>query len=275
MIVALLTSSIAMTAKATTMSQEDKTLPAGKIAEIQTTLGNIKVLLYDDTPGHRDNFIKVAEEGVYDGTLFHRVIKDFMVQAGDPESKNAGPGTQLGSGDLGYTQTAEILYPKHYHKYGALSAARTGDQVNPERRSSASQFYIVTGKKYNDGELDMMEYRMADQARQQYFRKLCQENAEEITKLQSVSDAEGLESLRQKLIKQVEENVSVTKIPESIRADYTTIGGTPHLDGQYTVFGEVIEGMDVVEKIQQAETDRSDRPKEDIKIISVKVAQTK
>ena len=114
------------------------------IVEIETTEGPIKVLLYGDTPAHQANFLKLAKEGFYDGVLFHRVIKDFMVQTGDPNSKDAAPGAQLGAGDPGYTIEAEILYPKHYHKYGALAAARTGDAVNPERRSSGSQFYIVT-----------------------------------------------------------------------------------------------------------------------------------
>ncbi|MDE7380622.1 MAG: peptidylprolyl isomerase [Muribaculaceae bacterium] len=246
-------------------------MPAGKKATIHTSLGDIKVLLYDETPGHRDNFIKVAKDGVYDGTLFHRVIKDFMVQAGDPDSRTAAPGAQLGAGDLGYTQPAEIKFPKFYHKYGALSAARTGDNVNPERRSSASQFYIVTGKKYTPAQLEMMQQRMADQERQPYFRNLCVKNKEEISRLQAANDREGLETLRQKLIKETEANVGVSEYPENIKQDYTTIGGTPHLDGQYTVFGEVLEGMDVVEKIQQAETDGRDRPVEDIRILSVEV----
>ncbi len=246
-------------------------LPSGKKATIHTSLGDIKILLYDDTPGHRDNFIKVAKDGVYNGTLFHRVIKDFMVQAGDPDSKTAVPGQALGSGDLGYTQPAEILYPKHYHKYGALSAARTGDNVNPERRSSASQFYIVTGKKYDERQLDMMEYRMADQERQNFFRQLCVKNQEEIKSLQAAGNKEGLEELRQKLIKETEETIGTPKFPENIRRDYSTIGGTPHLDGQYTVFGEVLDGMEVVENIQNVSTDGHDRPVEDIRIFSVDV----
>lgn len=245
-------------------------IPAGPVVDIRTTMGDIKVKLYDDTPRHRDNFLKVAAEGVYNGTLFHRVIKDFMVQAGDPSSKDADSTAMLGAGDLGYTVEAEIDYPKHYHKYGALAAARTGDQVNPERRSSASQFYIVTGRKYAPEQVEQMAARGLMEQRQSYFRGLCLKNREEIDSLQRAGDETGLEALRQKLISETESNVK-GGMPENIKQDYTTIGGTPHLDGQYTVFGEVLEGMDVVEKIQNVETGAADRPKEDIRIISVTV----
>lgn len=244
----------------------------GKIVDIETSKGAIKVLLYNDTPGHRDNFIKLAKEGTYEGTLFHRVIKDFMVQAGDPESKNATPGQHLGSGDLGYTQPAEIDFPKHWHKYGALAAARTGDQVNPERRSSASQFYIVTGQKYSADQAKAMGQRAVNNAMQTYFNKLAAQHQDSIQKLITAQDKEGLEALRQQLIKETEEHVQAT-LPEQMAQDYTTIGGTPSLDGQYTVFGEVLKGMEVVEEIQNAATDSADRPKEDIKIISVKVEE--
>ena len=187
---------------------------------------SIRIKLYDDTPAHRDNFTKLVKEGFYDGVLFHRVIDGFMVQTGDPNSKNAAAGEALGAGDPNYTVPAEIKYPEHYHKYGALAAARTGDYVNPERRSSGSQFYIVTGQKYTPEQLGMMQQRRPGMP-----------------------------------------------MPENVMTDYTTIGGTPHLDGQYTVFGEVVSGMDTVEKIQKAETDRRDRPVEDIRIISAKIAE--
>lgn len=247
------------------------TLPAGPIVDIKTTMGDIKVKLYDDTPKHRDNFLKLAKEGFYNGTLFHRVIKDFMVQTGDPESVNADSTARLGSGGPGYQIDAEILYPQHYHKYGALAAARTGDQVNPERKSSGSQFYIVTGNKYGEKDLARMAENMVAQQRQSYFMKLRKENADAIREFQMKGDRVGLEELRQKLIKEVEEKVPVVDLPAQIKEDYMKIGGTPHLDGQYTVFGEVIKGMDVVEKIQNAKTNRDDRPKEDIKILSVKI----
>ena len=250
----------------------DKMTPKNDaVVEILTTEGPIKVLLYGDTPQHRDNFIKLAEEGYYDGLLFHRVIKDFMVQAGDPNSRNAAPGKSLGAGDPGYTIPAEIFYPKHYHKYGALAAARTADQVNPERRSSGSQFYIVTGTRIPAAQLDVIAQRMADGPRQEYWKKLMKEHSSEIRELQSKGDREALEVLRQKLIKETETAVGAAGMPEQMKQDYTTIGGTPHLDNQYTVFGEVLEGMDTVEKIQNASTGPGDRPVEDIKIISTKV----
>ncbi len=246
-------------------------VPAGPTLDIATTAGNIKIRLYDDTPLHRDNFLKLAKEGYYDGVLFHRVINDFMVQTGDPDSKEAPQGTMLGSGGPGYQIPAEIVYPKHYHKYGALAAARSGDEVNPERMSSGSQFYIVTGKKYLPQQLSRMEEMSVQQQLQSYFMKLQRENMDSIRQLRLAKDSVGLENLRQELIRQTEENVKpVTMTEEQVR-DYTTVGGTPHLDGQYTVFGEVLEGMDVVEKIQKAETDGRDRPLEDIRIISIKV----
>lgn len=247
------------------------TTAIGPIAEIVTTAGKIKIRLYDDTPIHRDNFVKLAEEGTYNNVLFHRVIKDFMIQTGDINSSNPDNTQPLGTGDPGYTLDAEIFYPRHFHKYGAVAAARTGDQFNPERRSSGSQFYIVTGKKYDEGMLDRMSARMSDQARQMYFRKLVNGHREEIGKLQAAGDTTALDSLQKELIKQTMDNVPDVSMPENVRKAYSTVGGTPHLDDQYTVFGEVIEGMDVVEKIQNMATDNSDRPLEDVRIISIKI----
>lgn len=244
---------------------------AEPIVDIKTTLGDIKVKLYDDTPIHRDNFLKLVKEGYYDGVLFHRVIKDFMVQTGDPNSKTADSNTMLGSGDPSYTLEAEIVYPKHYHKYGALAAARTGDQVNPERRSSGSQFYIVTGEKQTPYSLEVMEQRINNDRKQQYFTNLINQHKDEIMRLQSAGDNDALEKLRSELIAQTEEAVPDIKMSEEMRSTYINQGGTPHLDGQYTVFGEVIEGMDVVDKIQNVETGNADRPKEDVRVISMKV----
>jgi len=262
---------ITIMAMATAAAHGENLLPAGPVVDIKTSAGDIKVKLYDDTPKHRDNFLKLAKEGFYDGILFHRVIKDFMVQTGDPESVNADSTKMLGGGGPGYQIDAEILYPVHYHKYGALAAARTGDDFNPERKSSGSQFYIVTGKKYDDHQLDGMAYRQTMEKRQAYFRDLCRKNETKIRELMSADNKEALEAYRLELVKETETAVPEQPLPENIRIDYKTVGGTPHLDGTYTVFGEVISGMDTVEKIQNAATGRGDRPKEDIRIISMKV----
>ena len=204
-----------------------------KMVKIETTLGTIKVMLYDETPQHRDNFLKLVKDEFYEGVLFHRVIKDFMIQAGDPESKTADSLAHLGAGGLGYTVPAEIEFPKFYHKRGALAAARQGDMVNPERKSSSCQFYIVQGKTFTDDELDQMEMRLQYQLRMK----------------------------------------EPFKYTEEQRIAYKTFGGTPHLDGQYTVFGEVVEGFDVLQKISEVKTGKADRPKEDIKILKVKVVK--
>lgn len=255
----------------TTVTTDKDSVPAGPTLDIKTSLGDIKIRLYDDTPLHRDNFLKLAKEGFYDGVLFHRVIDGFMVQTGDPDSKTAPKGKMLGSGGPGYQIPAEIVYPKHYHKYGALAAARQGDETNPERQSSGSQFYIVTGKTYNQPTLNRMEEMAVQKQLQSYFMKLQRENMDTIRALRLAKDSVGLENLRQELIRQTEANVKPQGMTEDMIRDYTTIGGTPHLDDQYTVFGEVLEGMDIVEKIQKAETDGRDRPVEDIKILSVSI----
>ncbi len=241
--------------------------------ELQTSLGNIVVELYNETPQHRDNFIKLVKQGYYDGVLFHRVIKDFMIQTGDGNSKTAGPETTLGDGDPGYTVEAEFVYPKYFHKRGALAAARTGDQVNPERRSSGSQFYIVTGKIYSSEELQTMTKRLADGKKQDIFRRLVMENQTRITELQQSQDMAGLEALQQELIDKTEAEAAATpfKMTDEQIDAYTSIGGTPHLDGQYTVFGEVVSGMDVVDKIQNTTTGRMDRPTVDIRIVKARI----
>lgn len=241
--------------------------------KLETTMGDIVVELYNETPQHRDNFVKLVQEGYYDGVLFHRVIKDFMIQTGDGNSKTAGPDATLGDGDPGYTIPAEFVYPKYFHKRGALAAARTGDQVNPERRSSGSQFYIVTGKIYSSDELKMMTQRLATVKKQDIFRRLVNENHAQIETLQRNQDNEGLNELQNRLIQQTEAEAAQSPFSltdEQIDA-YTSVGGTPHLDGQYTVFGQVIEGMDVVDKIQNTPTGRMDRPVSDIKIVKATI----
>ena len=246
------------------------------VLKIETSMGDIKVKLYNETPKHRDNFIKLAKDGTYNGTLFHRVIKDFMVQAGDPESKNAPKGKMLGSGDVGYTVPAEFVYPKYFHKKGALSAARQGDEVNPKKESSGCQFYIVTGKVFNDSTLLNMEQQKNQNKVTEAFNALAQKHMKEIYKMRKANDQDGLYALQDTLFIQAEAEAAKQPdfhfTPEQIKA-YTTVGGTPHLDGEYTVFGEVVEGMDIVDKIQQVKTDRSDRPEEDVKIINVSVIE--
>lgn len=254
-------------------TQQTKPMEQGKetIVDLETTMGPIKIKLYDDTPQHRDNFVKLVKEGFYDGVLFHRVINDFMVQTGDPDSKEAQPGQMLGGGDPGYTLPAEIIYPKHYHKYGALAAARTGDNVNPERRSSSSQFYIVTGRKASQMELDRMAERAVVGERQELFRKLFEQNKDSIKAMGDRGDREAMMELRQQMIDSVEKSVPARPLPQEMAQDYLTLGGTPHLDNQYTVFGEVVSGMETVEKIQKVETDGNDRPKEDVRIIKATI----
>lgn len=192
---------------------------------IDTDMGKIKVKLFNDTPLHRDNFIKNVKEKRYDGLLFHRVIKQFMIQGGDIDSKDAPIEKHLGDGDPGYTIPAEIVYPKYFHKRGMLCAARTSDEENPERASSGTQFYIVTGKFYTEMELDKME-----------------------------------------------KNDNKTFTPEERQA-YMLEGGAPHLDNKYTVFGEVVSGMKVVDKIQFVETNEEDRPLKNIKIKTMAIVK--
>lgn len=234
---------------------------------IKTTLGNITVKLYDQTPQHRDNFIKLVKEKYYDGTLFHRVIKNFMIQGGDPASKGAPAGKSLGTGGPGYTVPAEIVYPQLFHKRGALAAARQSDEVNPQRASSGSQFYIVWGETYNDGQLNQLQKNLTNMKENGIFNRLAAEHKTKIMELRRNRDQAGLVALQEELIAltqaEIKETGGVQLTPEQKEA-YKNTGGTPHLDGQYTVFGEVTDGLDVVEKIQQQETGASDRPKEDI-----------
>ena len=198
---------------------------------LETTVGNIKLKLYNETPLHRDNFLKLVNLHVYDSLLFHRVIKDFMIQCGDPKSKEAKPGDFLGEGDLDWTVEQELRLPQLYHRRGVLAAAREPDSDNPYRESSACHFYLAWGKTFTDAELYKMQQRL-----------------------------DTLYGYRVKLT------------PE-MRETYKTIGGIPHLDGGYTVFGEITEGLDVVEKIQLSATDDNDRPLEDIRIIKASVIE--
>lgn len=198
---------------------------------LETSMGNIRLVLYNETPLHRDNFLRLVKDGYYDGNLFHRVISNFMIQSGDSTSRHAKPGSSVGEYSPDYTIPAEIVYPKYFHKRGALAAAREGDEENPQRASSSSQFYIVYGTNHSDADLDRFQ-ELLDEATQ-----------------------------------------GKTKMTKEIRTHYRKYGGTPHLDGQYTVFGEVIEGMDVVKKINRVFTDDYDRPVDDVRIVKATVVR--
>lgn len=232
---------------------------------IQTMLGDIVVRLYDETPLHRDNFVKLAKEGYYDGTLFHRVIKDFMIQGGDPDSKDAPAGKMLGMGGPDYTIEAEIK-DNLFHKRGALAAARQGDQVNPERRSSGSQFYIAWGQVYSEGQLRQFSKQLRMQRVQETFNTLAAQHRAEIIQMRKERNRAGLQVLQDKLATEAEKRVGNVSLSDEQIKVYSTIGGVPHLDGQYTVFGEVEEGLDVVEMIQGTATGRNDRPIDDIEM---------
>ena len=199
------------------------------IVELLTSKGKITLRLYNETPLHRDNFVKLVKEGYFNDLLFHRVIKDFMIQGGDPDSRDAAPGRMLGEGGPDYTLPAEIRFPQIFHKRGVLAAAREGDLTNPERRSSGSQFYIVWGKTFSREDIDKLAARME-------------------------RDSGGKFTM-----------------PDEVRKYYMHYGGTPHLDGAYTVFGEVVKGIEVVNAIQQVATDTNDRPIEDIKILYAEI----
>lgn len=245
------------------------------LVKIETTMGDITVKLYDETPKHKENFIKLVKEGVYDSTLFHRVIKNFMIQAGDPTSKTASATDTLGSGDVGYTIPAEFN-PKFFHKRGVLAAARQGDDVNPNKESSGCQFYIVTGRKFSEAQMINMENQMNEARLDTVFQTLARKHMKEIYKMRKANDMEGLmelqDSLENQARKEVAKEPALKFTPEQIKA-YTTVGGAPHLDGNYTVFGEVVDGMNVVAEIETAKTNRQDRPTQDIRILKATVVE--
>ncbi|MCX7862500.1 MAG: peptidylprolyl isomerase [Bacteroidales bacterium] len=243
------------------------------IVVIKTKYGNIKLKLYNQTPKHRDNFIKLVKEKYYDSLLFHRVINGFMIQGGDPDSKHAQPGQNLGNGGPGYTIPAEFV-PTLYHKRGALAAARQGDMVNPTKASSGSQFYIVQGKVFTNDELNYLEQQINQNKKQQILGQLMNtpEYAWLKTKLDSMVKSGNPNAINEFLketnpIAEKElDKAGRFKFNEEQRKIYTTIGGSPHLDGAYTVFGEVIEGMEVVDTIAKLPTDKNNRPIEDIRM---------
>jgi peptidylprolyl isomerase len=246
------------------------------IVLIETSSGDIKVKLYSDTPKHRDNFIKNIKEHMYDGIIFHRVVKNFMIQAGDPSAKDLPQGAPAGGGDVNWTVPAEIIYPKYFHKYGALAAARENDDVNPNKESSGCQFYIVTGTKWTEAKLMSKEKELNDVRQKEYFNKLVKESKDEVAKLRKNKDTVKLlelqDSLERKSEEMLKENPALKITPEQVKI-YSAIGGMPHLDNNYTVFGEVVEGMDIVEAISKVRTDRRNRPVDDITINKITIVQ--
>lgn len=243
--------------------------------KVETTLGNFTLLLYGDTPRHRDNFVRLVDTHYYDSTLFHRVIKDFMVQAGDPDSRTARPGQHLGAGGPDYKIDAEIVFPAHFHKRYAVAAARQGDQVNPTKQSSGSQFYIVTGRKLTAAEFGQYEQHLRNSRMQNIFNQLALAKRDSIIEMQRAGDRAGLMALQNRLIEQAQARAEEMQIPvtDEMRTAYTTTGGAPHLDGEYTVFGEVTDGFDVIDRIEAVETGDADRPVEDVRILHMEIVR--
>lgn len=238
------------------------------VVTIKTKYGDMVAILYDETPKHKENFIKLAKEHYFDGILFHRVIQGFMIQGGDPNSKNAKPGEQLGNGGPGYNLPAEIN-PKFFHERGALSAARLGDAQNPAKESSGSQFYVVQGKVLTDEEFNNMKYdmqKLMTGLRTMFQELQYQPLLDSLNKLYYANDMKAYQNRLFELAPRVEKATGtkiIKEIPAGRKEIYTTIGGAPHLDGEYTVFGKVIKGLDVIDKIAAVQTS-NERPVEDV-----------
>lgn len=242
-----------------------------KVVVMETNLGTMKIKLYENTPLHSENFLKLAKEGHYDNLLFHRVIKEFMIQGGAADSKGAKKDQMVGISDPGYMVNAEFR-PENFHKKGALAAAREGDEVNPEKKSSGEQFYIVQGKTYTDEELDRMDNRKLVIAKNQLGEKLFKPKQEEYRRYMEAGQRTQADSLVRSIDTEIEKQFTDSKdhiMPANIREIYKTIGGTPFLDGEYTVFGEVVDGLDVIDKIAAVKTGQGDRPVEDVVILKV------
>lgn len=246
-----------------------------QLVTISTTFGEMKVVLFDDTPLHKENFISLTKAGFYDSLLFHRVINDFMIQTGDPNSRNAKAGQRLGSGGPTQRIPAEIL-PKYFHKKGALAAARKGDRGNPDRESSGSQFYIVKGKVSEASVISRPNMAAFDKAMNELFEK---SPDHELIKLcrdaYTAGGNSAIEALVKERIAEFEESMGITLVvPEDRVAAYSTLGGTPQLDDQYTVFGQVIVGLEVIDKIASVSVNQANRPIEDV-VLSISVKRMK
>jgi peptidylprolyl isomerase/peptidyl-prolyl cis-trans isomerase B (cyclophilin B) len=244
------------------------------VVELKTSMGNIKILLYDDTPLHRDNFVKLVEEHAYDSLLFHRVIKGFMVQAGDPASRRATAGAHLGEHSVGEDIDAEIV-PGRFHKRGAVAAARQGDSQNPGRRSSGSQFYIVQGEVFAPDVLEDVVRRVNESRRGEIQRSLGQVHGDEFRRLETANDPAAMDALTVRVNAECDSIFAVRRLvltPEQANV-YTTEGGAPHLDGAYTVFGEVVSGLEVIDRIADVQVDGANRPVQDVRVLSARVAR--
>jgi peptidylprolyl isomerase/peptidyl-prolyl cis-trans isomerase B (cyclophilin B) len=244
----------------------------GKVVELTTSMGKITIQLYDETPLHRDNFVKLVENHFYDSVLFHRVIKGFMIQAGDPFSKRAADGARLGEGSEGEWIDAEFV-PALFHKRGAVAAARLGDAQNPERKSNGSQFYIVQGEVFSREDLETLTRRLNDALDRSIFQSLLNDNKDEYQRLQTSNDLPALAAFEAR-IKSTRDSLfnsrKSTLTDEQIRL-YTTIGGAPHLDGAYTVFGEVTRGMEIIDKIAASRVDANNRPIDNVRILKARI----
>lgn len=238
------------------------------VVTIKTSYGDMVAILYDETPKHKANFIKLAKEHYFDSTLFHRVIEGFMIQGGDPDSKKAMPGQPLGRGGPGYTVDAEFN-PKFIHEKGVLSAARMGDQQNPTKASSGSQFYIVQGTKMTEEELKMDQMKF-DMALQKFFQNPANRPVyDSVVASYQSDDMKSYQALLIQIKPRVEKETGINTAkevsPEKLKT-YTTVGGAPNLDGEYTVFGKVIKGIEVIDKIAAVQKGPGDRPVEDVRM---------
>ena len=244
----------------------------GITVRLQTTAGDIVVRLYDDTPGHRDNFLQNVRDSLYNGVTFHRVIRNFMIQTGDPHTR---PGEEpADTNELGPMIPAEVRYPTHYHKRGVVAAAREGDDVNPEKQSDKYQFYIVTGRNYSDDQLQAVEDGWYDAKVEEVYNKYVEENKTTVEAIRATRDRQKLSDYLDSLLTEAKYYVSdnpPAPMPQKVKRDYKTYGGAVHLDRDYTVFGEVIEGMKVVEDIQKVKTDGNDVPLREIRIIKASI----
>lgn len=238
--------------------------------KIKTSMGDVTVMLYEDTPLHRDNFIKLCQTGAQDSILFHRIIKDFVVQGGDPNSKAHVPGVLYGDGDGGYSVPAEIL-PHYFNKRGALIDAKQIDSENPDRVSAGTQFCFVQGKLHTDEELDQREERINNIRNNWLYHKFKARLIKSDPEL--TADSLGFETAINQMVADTLATLGTYRIPAERREYYKTIGGVPHLDGSVTIFGEVVEGLEIVEKMSLVETDANDRPIKDVMVISTKVFQ--